>query len=167
MNYQTIIRKLHLRRACPAIQWRLQRGGDGPLDPPIVPLLVKLNQLPFLHTVSSCAGHTITEIRRSHEGPQHNVGWGVEVPYRITLGLHVASARVPRFIELVRSFRRASGEGFWCELGYHEMRGSPDLNMQVEPGYVHFEIQVFCQEKMKRDRCLRRFEAIVDEARQA
>lgn len=129
---------------CPGLTWdRKKQYGDGELDIEIIPLLQEINKLDFLHTVASCAGHSAKEL----ENPKK--GWGINIPYRINIALHVKAKEINTFTKLIYQFYEIMGNIMWCELGYGE-----DLNNKTESGYIPFQIVIFAETKKKRDSCL-------------
>jgi hypothetical protein len=127
---------------CPALDWKKEKG-DGELDPEIIPLLTEMNKIPFLHTTGSCAGHNLRDIKIKHKG------WYVDIPYRITLTVHVKTEEIDSFIKIIKEFSSIADSKLWCELGYHD-----DLNNNVESGYVPFEVVIKAITKNRRDKYL-------------
>lgn len=63
------------------MKWKLNKdhnNGDGDFDEEMVQVLKQLNNYRW-HTVASCAGHTLKDIKN------HHMGYGVSVPYRIVI----------------------------------------------------------------------------------
>lgn len=147
-NYKKVNSKLKVKLDCPGISWKSSKdNGDGDFDTELIPLLKLLNNS-LWHTTGSCAGHSLSDIENKKKG------WGVKSPYRITISIHVHTEAIHKFMKLVEQFYYIY-DSFWCELGFKY-----DFNHQVEKDYLPFEIIVFCQTKLRRDKLLKKYEEI-------
>lgn len=80
-NFHNLLKKLNTPLNCPGMKWKLNKdhnNGDGDFDEEMVQVLKQLNNYRW-HTVASCAGHTLKDIKN------HHMGYGVSVPYRIVI----------------------------------------------------------------------------------
>jgi hypothetical protein len=147
-NFKKVSEQLKVRPWCPGIIWKTSRdNGDGDFDVELIPLLKLLNTS-FWHTTGSCAGHSLSDIKKEKKG------WYVEVPYRITISIHVHQEYIQKFMKLMDTFHNVY-DSFWCTLGHQY-----DFNNQVEEKYLPFEIIVFCGTKSRRDKLLKSYEEI-------
>lgn len=136
---------------CPALNWKKEKG-DGVLDFEMIPLLKELNKLSFLHTTGSCAGHSISELKNPHKG------WGINIPYRVTLALHVNVTELKTFSHMIREMIHVTKSNMWCEYGYQD-----DYNNKTESDYIPIQIVIFAGTKQKRDRCLEKLYITIKE----
>ena len=126
------------------------------IDEPIGPLVDAINSLDYCKTTASCAGHSLAEIE------DFGLGWRINIPYRITLNIHVRTDRIRSFIGLIRAISVATNGYIICELGYHPLnRGMIDTNNITEDGYTPFFVRINCETKKRRDEYLKRCEDIV------
>lgn len=150
IQFKKIYSKLKPPKNCPGINWR-HGSSDGDFDVELLPLLKKLNSLGYCHTTGSCAGHSVSEIKKGKDFS--------DIPYKLTITIHVKADRINDFEKVTFSMCNASSSRFWCELGYDD-----DYNCKTEKGFIPFRITVFCRTKKSRDRLLGKYEKILDEA---
>jgi hypothetical protein len=164
-QFEDVYRELGLPKNCPGLNWRDHGNGfesDHDFDKEILPLLKAINKLPFCHTTGSCSGHSLRVIQTASRRDSN--GWGIEIPYRITLTIHLKTDddSIKKFIMIAQTFSRVSNGSFSCEIGWQLMNGYQDLNTVTESGYMPLEIQVFAHTKQKRDRLLEKYTKILE-----
>ncbi len=149
-NFHNLLKKLETPLACPAMTWKLEDdyhsdNGDGDFDEEILPVLIELNNKKW-HTVSSCAGHSLKDIKNRHKG------YLVDLPYRIVVYIHVSSAHIESFKLMAQELRAVTKKYFECSLGYQD-----DYSNLTEDGFVPFIVTMFAENKSNRDKYLVKF----------
>jgi hypothetical protein len=141
-----LLDKIKTPQNCPAMTWKMKNeNGDGDFDEEMLPVLIQLNNNKW-HTVSSCAGHPLSLIEK------HNMSYGVNVPYRITVYIHVSNHYIDEFKTMVNELDEASTKYLECSLGHWE-----DYSNKTEKDFIPFVVSVHAGTKKNRDNYLAKF----------
>lgn len=148
-NFHRLLDEIKSPFNCPAMAWKIDYdNGDGDFDEEMLPLLIQLNNDKW-HTVSSCAGHTQRMIKA------HFMSYGVPIPYRIVVYIHVSAHHINEFKAMVNELDNAIKNYFGCSLGYQD-----DYSNITEEGFVPFIIIANAGTKKTRDSYLNIFPTI-------